>query len=57
MLTTIMENPALVVPLLLSLLGVFSAIARFTPNDSDNKIAAKMWKWVNNLGLRGGPTD
>jgi hypothetical protein len=41
----------------LSLLGLFSAIARKTPNKSDNKWADRLWKFVNILGLRGGPTD
>lgn len=39
----------------LAALGLFSAIARITPNESDNKIADWIWKRVNNLGLRGGP--
>jgi len=50
-------TPALIVGIILAALGLFSAVARITPNDSDNKIAATIWKWVNKLGLRGGPTE
>jgi len=57
MLETIIQNPVLLVPVLLAVLGLFSAIARITPNTSDNKWADTMWKWVNKIGLRGGPTD
>ena len=54
---TIIANPELVLPIVLALLGLFSAIARYTPNTSDNKWADRAWKFVNKLGLRGGPTE
>jgi len=43
--------------ILLAVLGVASAVARVTPNESDNKIVDTIWKFVNKLGLRGGPTE
>jgi hypothetical protein len=51
------DTPALVIGIIFAALGLFSAIARVTPNESDNKWADKAWKFVNNLGLRGGPTE
>ena len=43
--------------ILFALLGLFSAIARMTPNPRDDKWASKAWAFVNALGLRGGPTE
>lgn len=40
-----------------ALLGLGSAVARLTPNPKDDKWMSKIWKFVNHLGLRGGPTD
>ena len=42
--------------IVLAALGLFSAIARVTPNESDNKVVDWIWKLINKLGLRGGPT-
>jgi len=42
---------------ILAILGAFSAIARITPNTSDDKIIDTIWKIINKLGLRGGPTE
>ena len=50
------ENLAVYSGVILAALGLFSAIARITPNKADNKIADALWKFVNKLGLRGGPT-
>jgi len=57
MLENITENWPQYVAVLLAVLGAASAIARITPNDSDNKVIDAIWKFVNKLGLRGGPTD
>ncbi len=43
--------------IILAALGLASAIARITPNKADNKVVDAIWKFVNKLGLRGGPTD
>jgi hypothetical protein len=53
----LVENPALLIPVILAILGAFSAIARLTPNTADNKVADMIWKIVNSLGLRGGKQD
>ena len=45
------------VAILLAVLGLGSAVARITPNTSDNKFFDAVWKIVNKLGLRGGSTD
>lgn len=42
--------------IIFAVLGVASAVARLTPNDSDNKIIDAIYKVLNKLGLRGGPT-
>jgi len=52
--TTNWESISVVV---LAVLGLSSAIARLTPNESDNAIMDWIWKRLNNLGLRGGPTE
>ena len=44
------------VVIFMAVMGVASAIARVTPNKSDDKIVNAIWKFVNTLGLRGGPT-
>ena len=44
------------VVILFAVLGLASAIARVTPNTSDDRVVAALWKFVNSLGLRGGPT-
>ena len=44
------------VVILFAALGLASAIARITPNTSDDRVVAAIWKFVNALGLRGGPT-
>ncbi len=57
MLDNILENADSYVMILLAVLGVASAIARVTPNSSDNKVMDMIWKFINKLGLRGGPTE
>ncbi len=56
MIETITANWPLYAVLIPAVLGLFSAIARITPNKADNKLADALWKFVNKLGLRGGPT-
>ncbi len=56
MIENITENYGQYVVILLAVLGAASAIARVTPNKSDDKIVNGIWKFVNKLGLRGGPT-
>ena len=51
------ENIEEYVLIFLAILGVASAIARVTPNKSDNAIMDKIWKIVNGLGLRGGTKE
>jgi len=51
------SHPGEVVAILLAVLGLFSAIARMTPNTADNKIADWLLKRVNNFGLRGGSDE
>ena len=55
--TNLLSDPEGWGVLILAVLGLGSAIARFTPNDSDNKAMAMIWDMVNKLGLRGGSTD
>jgi len=52
-----MENWDQYMVIFFALLGAASAIARITPNESDNKVVNAIWKVVNHLGLRGGPTN
>ncbi len=56
-LTELFKNPEGIIILVPALLGLGSAIARITPNTSDNEFFDKLWKMVNKLGLRGGPTE
>jgi hypothetical protein len=44
------------IEILFALLGLASTVARITPNTSDNRWMDAAWKFVNALGLRGGPT-
>ena len=46
-----------IIAVVLAVLGAASAIARITPNESDNAVLDWIWKRLNNLGLRGGPTE
>ena len=38
-------------------IGLFSVIARFTPNEKDNKIAQFLLNLINQLGMNGGPNS
>ncbi len=57
MIENIVANADKYLVILFAVLGLGSAIARVTPNDSDNRVMAIIWKWGNRLGLRGGATD
>jgi hypothetical protein len=50
----ITENWDKYLEVVFALLGLFSIIARITPNQKDNAIADWLLKRINNLGLRGG---
>ena len=53
----ITEGWGVYVAIFLAVLGLGSAVARVTPNKADNAFFDAIWKIVNKLGLRGGPTD
>ena len=40
-----------------ALIGVFAVIARFTPNEADNRIAQKLLDFINGLGQNGWPNS
>ena len=52
-----MDNLERYLEIMFMLLGVFSAVARMTPNKADNRMLDQIWSVINRLGLRGGPTD
>jgi hypothetical protein len=57
MIEHISENWGFYLEALFAFLGFCSVVARKTPNQNDNKAIDWALKRINNLGLRGGPTD
>ncbi len=57
MLENLTENWMKYGTIIFAALGLASAVARLTPNKHDDKIVNAILKFVNKLGLRGGPTD
>lgn len=47
-------DPVEVITVIFAVLGVFSSIARVTPNDSDNAAIEWVWKFINTLGQHPG---
>ena len=45
-----MEQIITIVIILLAVVGGFSIVAAFTPNQSDNAIVQKVWSTINVLG-------
>lgn len=38
-------------------IGVFSVIAKYTPNKSDDKLAQMAWDILNTIGQNSGPAE
>lgn len=51
----LMQNWHVIGELFLAILGLFSIIARFTPNKSDDAIVDKVLRFVHALGLTKKP--
>ena len=51
MVQTIIDNKENIVNIITSLIALFAIIATMTPNESDNKVLAKIYKGINILGL------
>jgi len=46
----VLGNTGNILDIILRVVGIFSVIATMTPNESDNKIADSLMKFINLLG-------